>query len=105
MKGGVNMAVKTANVNARIQQDIKQQAEAILTRIGLPRSVAIDMFYRQIIMHDGIPFPVRIPSSVPARNRMTETQFNEMMQTGYEQAKADDSYDMDEVFDELERGL
>ncbi len=99
------MATKTANVNARIQQDIKQQAEAILTRMGLPRSVAIDMFYRQIIMHDGIPFPVTIPSSVPARDRMSDARFNALMQIGYEQAQADDSYDFDDVFDSLEEGL
>ena len=99
------MATKTANVNARIQQDIKQQAEAILTRMGLPRSVAIDMYYRQIIMHDGIPFPVTIPSSVPSRDNMSDVEFNAMMKTGYEQAKADDAYDLDEVFDALEKGL
>ena len=97
------MATKTANVNARIRQDVKQQAEAILTRIGLPRSVAIDMYYRQIIMHDGIPFPVTIPSSVPARDKMSDAEFSAMMQTGYEQVKTDDSYDMDEVFDALEK--
>lgn len=96
------MATKTANVNARVQQDIKQRAEAILTRIGLPRSVAIDMFYRQIIMHDGIPFPVKIPSSVPARDQMSDVQFNTMINTGYEQAKADESYDIDEAFDDIE---
>ena len=105
LKGGAKMATKTANVNARIQQDVKQQAEAILKRIGLPRSVAIDMFYRQIIMHEGIPFPVTIPSSVPVRDRMSEAQFNALMQKGYQQAKEDDSYDLEEVFDELERGL
>lgn len=99
------MVTKTANINARIRQDIKQQAEAILTRIGLPRSVAIDMYYRQIIMHDGIPFPVAIPSELSARDKMSDAQFNAMMQTGYEQAQADDSYDLDEVFDELEKGL
>lgn len=94
------MAFKTANVNARIQLDIKQQAEAILTRIGVPRSVAIDMFYRQIIMHDGIPFPVKIPSSVLARDNMSDAQFNALMQVGFEQAKADDSFDIEEVFDD-----
>ena len=105
MKGGADMATKTANVNARIQLDIKQQAEEILTRIGLPRSVAIDMYYRQIIMHDGIPFPVRIPAVVQTRDKMSDAQFNAMMQTGYEQAQADDSCDLDEVFDALEKGL
>ena len=99
------MATKTANVNARIQQDVKQQAEAILTRIGLPRSVAIDIFYRQIILHDGIPFPLVVPSNVPSRDNMSDEEFDVVMKTGYEQAKADDSNDADEVFDELEKGL
>ncbi len=99
------MAVKTANVNARIQLDIKRKAEEILARIGLPRSVAIDLYYRQIIMHDGIPFPVTIPSAMSARDRMSEDSFNSMMRRGYEQAKADDSFDSDEVFEDLERGL
>ena len=99
------MATKTANVNARIQQDVKQQAEAILTRIGLPRSVAIDIYYRQIIMQDGIPFPLVVPSNVPSRDNMSDEEFDVVMKTGYEQAKADDSNDADEVFDELEKGL
>ena len=43
------MAVKTANVTARIQPNIKEQAEAILDRLGIPVSVFIDMTYRQVI--------------------------------------------------------
>ena len=99
-------AIKTANVNARIDQNIKNQAEAILSRIGLPRSVAIDLYYRQIIMHGGIPFALTIPEpSLPVREKMTKTQFDRMMAKGVEQAKADDSCDFDTAFDELETGL
>ncbi|MBR0127298.1 MAG: type II toxin-antitoxin system RelB/DinJ family antitoxin [Firmicutes bacterium] len=98
------MATKTANVNVRIQQDVKQQAEAILEKIGLSRAVAIDMYYRQIIMNDGIPFPVKIPS-VPVRDEMTDEQFDVMMQTGLKQAKEGDSYKIEEVFDEIEGKL
>ena len=98
------MATKTANVNVRIQQDVKQQAEAILEKIGLSRAVAIDMYYRQIIMNDGIPFPVKIPS-VPVRDEMTDEQFDVMMQTGLKQAKEGDSYKLEEVFDEIEGKL
>lgn len=36
------MAAKTANVTARIQPNIKEQAEAILERLGIPVSVFID---------------------------------------------------------------
>ena len=49
------MATKTANVTARIQPNIKEQAEAILDRLGIPVSVFIDMTYRQVIMRDGVP--------------------------------------------------
>jgi len=99
-------AVKTANVNARIDQNIKKEAEAILSRIGLPRSVAIDMFYRQIILRGGIPFPVTIPQSkLPARDSMSSSEFNSLMETGLKEAKKNDSYDFDEVFEELEAGL
>ena len=99
------MAIKTANVNLRIEANIKKQAEDILDRLGIPRSVAIDMYYRQIITHNGIPFSLTLSAPVPARNEMTNAQFNRMMAEGLRQAKAGESFDMDEVFDELERGL
>lgn len=96
------MAVKTANVNAKMRIDIKKQAEGILDRLGIPRSVAMDMYYRQIIAHNGIPFSVTLPVTVAARDEMTTAQFDQMMATGLEQAKEDDSFDVDEVFGELE---
>ena len=58
------MATKTANVNSRMKLDIKQQAESILDRLGIPRSVAIDMYYRQIIAHNGIPFALTLPNEL-----------------------------------------
>ena len=92
------MAVKTANVNSRMKLDIKQQAEAILDRLGIPRSVAIDMYYRQIIAHNGIPFSLTLPTTISARDKMTTAQFDQMMAVGLQQAKEDDSFDVDEVF-------
>ena len=47
------MAIKSANVTARVQPEIKQQAEAILANIGLPVSVLIDFVHR----HGGILGP------------------------------------------------
>jgi addiction module RelB/DinJ family antitoxin len=92
---------KTANVNSRISLEVKQQAEHILDNLGIPRAVAIDMFYRQIIAHNGIPFSVTLPTYVPARDEMTNVQFDKMMSVGLEQAKAGNSFDADEVFDEM----
>ncbi len=96
------MAVKTANVNSRMQVNIKQRAESILDRLGIPRSVAIDMYYRQIIAHNGIPFSVTLPASVPARDEMSSEEFDRIMEIGLRQAQSDDSFDADEVFAELE---
>ncbi len=96
---------KTANVNCRIAEDIKYKAEDILTRIGLPRSVAIDMFYRQIIMNNGLPFEVKIPSKPLIRENMADEEFNSMIARGIKEASSDNLYDIDEVFDEISRGL
>lgn len=96
-------ATKTANVNARIDLNIKTQAEEILSKIGLPRSVAIDAFYRQIIMHGGIPFPLTIPDAkLPAYDEMSTSEFNQMISSGLAQAKINDSFDFESVFNELE---
>ena len=98
-------ATKTANVNVRIQENIKQKAEQILETIGVPRATAIDMFYRQIILNNGIPFSLTIPKSLPAQDAMDEKTFNALMAKGYDQAVQGDSYPIDDVFEELERGL
>lgn len=44
---------KSANLYARIEPDVKEQAEAILNALGIPASNAITMFYKQIILKKG----------------------------------------------------
>ena len=89
----------------RIKSDIKKRAEEILEKLGIPRSVAVDMFYRQIIAHKGIPFALTLKNDIPVREEMSREQFDDMMATGLEQAKQDEAYDVDEVFDDLEKDL
>ena len=95
------MAVKTANVTARIQPNIKEQAEAILDRLGIPVSVFIDMTYRQVIMRDGVPFSLDIPDKFATRDSITKAEFDTMMQAGLSQAKRNDSVSVDEAFEQL----
>lgn len=52
---------KTGNLYARIEPDVKEQAEAILDTLGISVSSAINMFYRQIILQRGIPFSMKLP--------------------------------------------
>ena len=91
------MATKSANVTARVQPEIKRQAEAVLDKIGLPVSVLIDTLYRQIIMTGGVPYSLTVPS-LPTRDNMTDAEFNAMMEKGYQQAKTGEGLSVDEYF-------
>ncbi len=91
------MATKTANVTARVQPDIKQQAEQVLEQLGIPVSVLIDTLYRQIIMTGGIPYSLSIPA-LPAEDSMTQTQLNEMLQKGLVQAKTGRGQNVTDAF-------
>ncbi|MEE8397614.1 MAG: type II toxin-antitoxin system RelB/DinJ family antitoxin [Desulfobacterales bacterium] len=53
---------KTAMTHARLTPEIKEEAEAILKELGISISTAYEMFYRQIISHQGIPFDLRLPN-------------------------------------------
>ncbi len=98
------MATKSANVTARVQPEIKRQAEAILDRIGLPVSVLIDTLYRQIIMTGGVPYSLTVPNLL-TRDRMTDEQFHIMMENGYQQAKSGDGLSVDEAFSKIREGI
>ena len=98
------MATKSANVTARIQPEIKKQAEAVLDKIGLPVSVLIDILYRQIIMTGGVPFPLTVPE-LPTRDGLTDRQFHTMMEKGYEQAKSGEGLSIDEAFSKIREDI
>ena len=69
------------------------------------RTAAIDLYYRQIILNQGIPFSLTIPKSLPARDAMDEKAFHGMMARDYDQAIRGDTYPVEDVFEELEKGL
>ena len=50
---------KTATTRARIEPAVKEEAERILSECGLSPSQGISLFYRQVILHHGLPFPVQ----------------------------------------------
>ena len=75
---------KTANLYARIEPDVKEQAENILSALGISASNAINMFYKQIILQRGLPFEVKIPESVLMDiSKLSEAQLDEELEKGY----------------------
>ena len=79
---------KSANLYARIEPEIKEQAEAILSELGIPASNAINMFYKQIILQRGIPFEVKLPQHPLDIGGMTEEQFSAELEKGYADMEA-----------------
>ncbi|MED9904652.1 MAG: type II toxin-antitoxin system RelB/DinJ family antitoxin [Lachnospiraceae bacterium] len=79
------MAAKSANLYARIEPDVKEEAESILSALGIPASNAINMFYKQIILNRGLPFAVKIPSARPVVNvaELSEAELNAEFEKGY----------------------
>ena len=83
------MATKSANLYARIEPDVKEKAESILSTLGIPASSAINMFYKQIILQRGLPFEVKIPSARPVDiSTLSEAGFNEELEKGYADMQA-----------------
>ncbi len=74
---------KTANLYARIEPDVKEQAEMILTALGIPASNAINMFYKQIILQGGLPFDVKLPEHPLDMSKMTKQEIDTELEKGY----------------------
>ena len=96
------MATKTSNVTARVEPEVKEQAETILSDLGIPVSTAINIFYRQIVLWNGLPFRPSVPAARPkSRSEMNDAEFNARMSAGDAQAKQNQAAPSDEVFDRL----
>ncbi len=52
---------KTANINIRIEPDIKTQAEAVFSSLGISVTDAINVFLHASIMEGGFPFQPKQP--------------------------------------------
>lgn len=53
---------RSATIHARIEPETKEQAEGVLKKLGMSPTEAIRLFYNQICLRGGIPFPILIPN-------------------------------------------
>lgn len=96
---------RTANVFARVEPDLKEQAEQVLNQLGIPMSNAVGMFLKQIVLQRGIPFEMKLPSYEEpiAYQALTKEQFNAEIEKGMEDIKAGKVYSEDEIEAEMKR--
>ena len=54
---------RTATVRARIEPRLKSDVDKLLHKLGISTTEAITVFYNQIRLRQGLPFPVEIPNT------------------------------------------
>lgn len=95
---------KSASVYARIEPEVKEQAEEILASLGIPASNAINMFYKQIILQRGLPFEVKLPAPASLDIcAMTEEQFHTELEKGYQDVLEGRTRPASEVFADIRK--
>lgn len=95
---------RTANVFARVEPEIKEQAEKVLEQLGIPMSNAVGMFLRQVVIQQGIPFDMKLPAKRPlVMGEMTKEQFDAELLKGLEDIETGRVVSADEVEAEMRR--
>lgn len=92
---------KTANLYARIEPEIKEQAETILTALGIPASNAITMFYKQIILQGGLPFEVKLPAKPIDFSSLSKEEIDKELEKGYSEIIKGETVSAEKAFDDL----
>ncbi|MBN1782752.1 type II toxin-antitoxin system RelB/DinJ family antitoxin [bacterium] len=53
---------KTAIIQARIDPEVKNNAQNVLSKLNISMSEAISIFLTQVSLNRGIPFEIKIPN-------------------------------------------
>ena len=95
---------RTANIFARVEPEIKEQAESVLDQLGIPMSNAIGMFLRQVVIQRGIPFEMKLPAKRPlSLGELTKEQFDEELLKGMNEIENGQVFSADDVEAEMRR--
>ena len=95
---------KSKNLYIRIEPDVKENAEMILTQLGIPMSNAVGMFLKQVILHRGLPFDVTIPRNAPLDySTLSQEQFDAEIRKGIDDLNAGRVVSAKKVREEMQR--
>ena len=85
-----------ATVHVRMDSKLKDSAESVFSQLGLSSSDAIKLFYKQVELNGGLPFEIKIPASVLAKQRLMHE-----LEEGELSARNGDWIDIDESKNKL----
>ena len=80
---------KSSSVYSRIEPELKEQAELVLSQLGISMANAINLYLRQIVLRKGIPFDIRLPHNAPLNfNALSPEQLDTEIQKGFDDLEA-----------------
>ena len=85
------------SISLRIDEDIKKEAETLFAKLGLTLSAATNVFFRQAVRTQGIPFP--LTAMEPGPQRQAREKFGEAFRYAQEQSvlKGTDNISLEEI--------
>ncbi len=97
---------KTTSIIARVEPEIKEQAEMVLSKLGIPLSNAVNIFLRQVVLQRGLPFDVKLTDNTPlAFESLTTEDFNTEIEKGFNDLKRGRVVAADLVADRLAKEI
>jgi addiction module RelB/DinJ family antitoxin len=87
-------------ISLNISPKLRNEAETILNELGLTTDIAVNVFFKQIIKNNGIPFKIIKPKKIPITNEFIETKLNEAKE---DFKNNNETYDAFAVLNELEK--
>lgn len=86
---------KSQTLHMRIDDELKANVDSLFNQLGMSTTEAVNIFFRQALLHGGLPFEVKLP------------RYNEITLKAMEEAKAialsGEAFDsVEEMYKELE---
>ena len=94
---------KSTTLNLRINPEIKENAEKVLSQLGVSMSSAVNMFLNQVILTENIPFPIALPQA-PSRvntDTMNQEELNTKLERSLDDALSRQTLDTKEALKEF----
>ena len=95
---------KTTNLYIRLEPGLKEQAETVLEQLGIPVSNAVNIFLKQVVMHRGISFDVKLPATKSVGvSGLTESELDAELEKGFADLVRRNTKPAEKAFSDIRR--
>lgn len=72
------------SISIRLDSEVKEQAQQVFSNLGMDMTTAINIFLRQAIQYQGLPFDVRLDENRKLLQALTDLDQNRNMSQSFE---------------------